>query len=603
MNGGFFVELLTPVQDLVEQAGEMIVREWEREGGPRGAWDKAAIDEEVEWFLRDSLLALQDADFWGEESGQSMTGNPLCWVVDPHDGTSDFLRGLPGSSVSVALLHDGVPVLGVVHAPISPDRGRDCIAWAEGLPHLLRNGQPVENDLSRRHLGKKSLVWLSAAANSKPQSNIQLCQPGRFIAMPSIAYRLARVAAGDGDCAVSLVSLSAHDVAAGHALLRGARGCLLNEQGMEVDYHDMWTVSERCFGGAPRACQALLERPWEEALREVSQLRHSLPISGHFPQVARMQKAAGCLVALLAGDNLGAQVEFMEAEAIAEQHHESPLQMVNGGIWNIIKGQPTDDGELTLSLARSLLHCRDYDHAHCAERLADWAASRPFDIGMATRLALSGPQRHPHLSSAEACMYSAYRDSQANGALMRSAPIGIAAHGNPGKAARWARQHSLLTHPHPVCQEANAAFTAAIAVAIAGGNRSEMLESALSVLGSDDASEIVRQAIHAAAHGERPVDYQEQMGWVLIALQNAFYHLAAGHDVERSVIETILQGGDTDTNACITGALIGAVEGIQNVPSAWSLAVQSARASKGERARPTDYWPDDAVWLAQGLLL
>lgn len=76
MNDGFFVELLTPVQDLVEQAGEMIVREWEREGGPRGAWDKAAIDEEVEWFLRDSLLALQDADFWGEESGQSMTGNP-----------------------------------------------------------------------------------------------------------------------------------------------------------------------------------------------------------------------------------------------------------------------------------------------------------------------------------------------------------------------------------------------------------------------------------------------------------------------------------------------------------------------------------------------
>lgn len=200
-------------------------------------------------------------------------------------------------------------------------------------------------------------------------------------------------------------------------------------------------------------------------------------------------------------------------------------------------------------------------------------------------------------------MYSASQHSQANGALMRSAPIGIAAHGDPGKAARWARQHSMLTHPHPVCQEANAAFTAAIAVAIAGASRSEMIETALGVLGHDETSGLIGKTIQTAARGERPEDYQEQMGWVLIALQNAFYHLAAGHDVERSVIETILQGGDTDTNACITGALIGAVEGIQNVPPAWSLAVQSARASKGERARPTDYWPDDAVWLAQGLLV
>lgn len=598
-----FPELLQQVVFLVEQAGEMIINEWEREGGPRGQGSTAEVDVEIEQFLRQDLLKLKDVDFWGEETGQTLTSDPLCWVVDPHDGTSDFLRGLPGSSISVALLHDGVPVLGVVYAPISPDRGRDCIAWAEGLPHLLRNGQPVENDLSRRHLDKKSLVWLSAAANSKPHSNLQLCQPGRFIAMPSIAYRLARVAAGDGDCAVSLINLSAHDVAAGHALLRGARGCLLNEHGMEVDYHNMWTVSERCFGGAARASEALLERPWNEALREARQPRHSLPISSHFPKVERMQRAAGCLVALLAGDNLGAQVEFMGAETIAERHRESPLQMVNGGVWDIIKGQPTDDGELALSLARSLLHCRDYDHEHCAGKLADWAESRPFDIGMATRLALSAPQRYPNLSCAEACMSSASQHSQANGALMRSAPIGIAAHGDPVKAARWARQHSLLTHPHPVCQEANAAFTAAIAIAIAGGNRGEMIEAAVGVLGSNEASEIIEQTIQAATRGERPADYQEQMGWVLIALQNAFYHLAAGHDVERSVIETILQGGDTDTNACIVGALIGAVEGIQSVPPAWSLAVQSARASKGERARPTDYWPDDAIWLAQGLLI
>lgn len=600
-----FPELLGPVVALVEQAGELLIQEWEREGGPRGLEDKAEVDSEIEWLLRDGLLNLWNADFWGEETGQSMTGAPFCWVVDPHDGTSDFLRGLPGSSISVALLHEQKPVLGVVYAPISPDRGRDCIAWAEGLPHLIRNGQPWAVDLSQRKLTKDSLVWLSASAASKPLKNIELCHPARFIAMPSIAYRLARAAAGDGDCAVSLVGLSAHDVAGGHALLRGARGSLLTQDGLELSYEDMWEVSRRCFGGAPEVCQTLMQRRWSDVLVAPRHPLRRKPGSQHFPSIARMQRAAGCLVGLLAGDNLGAQVEFMSASEIAEYCRKQPLQMEDGGVWNIHKGQPTDDGELALALARSLNEAARYDHEGIAEAFATWLASDPFDVGMATEQALSGPQRYPNMSMAQACAISANDDSQANGALMRVAPIGIAAHCNPQQAASWARQNAALTHPHAVCLEANAAFAAAIATAIGGGSRKVMSEAALSVLAHDERSEsaaIVEQRILSGLQGFRPDDYQAQMGWVLIALQNAFYHLAAGHDVERAIIETIRQGGDTDTNACIVGALIGAVEGVQALPAPWSLAIQSARPNTGRRARPISYWPDDSIWLAQALL-
>src|SRR5690606_12703856 len=228
--------ILESVITQVEAAGQLLLAEWARVGGPRGADFSADVDEEIEAQLREGLLGLLDVDFWGEETSPSMSGHPYCWVVDPQDGTSDFLRGLPGSSISVALLHSGTPVLGVVYAPISPDRGKDCIAWAEGLPHLLRNGQPVHVDLSAAELNKDGIVWVSFAACRKPGLNSELCQPARFIAQPSIAYRLARVAAGDGVCAVSLVPLSAHDVAAGHALLRGARGVLLNQGGMPVSY-------------------------------------------------------------------------------------------------------------------------------------------------------------------------------------------------------------------------------------------------------------------------------------------------------------------------------------------------------------------------------
>ncbi|MNC66249.1 Inositol monophosphatase family protein [compost metagenome] len=83
--------------------------------------------------------------------------------------------------------------------------------------------------------------------------------------MPSIAYRLAKVAAGEGVCGVSLYPVSAHDVVAGHALLRGAGGVLLDERGQPITYvteANMQTVSQRCFGGSVSACRILLARDW-----------------------------------------------------------------------------------------------------------------------------------------------------------------------------------------------------------------------------------------------------------------------------------------------------------------------------------------------------
>ena len=130
------------------RAATMLVEESRRPAGPRGAGDKAAIDAEIEQYLAGRLTALLPARFVGEETPiRPGDGSALCWLVDPHDGTRAWLEGFRGSAVSVALLRDGVPVLGVVCAPMSPDRGRDLIAWAEGLPHILRNGKEVKVDL------------------------------------------------------------------------------------------------------------------------------------------------------------------------------------------------------------------------------------------------------------------------------------------------------------------------------------------------------------------------------------------------------------------------------------------------------------------------
>lgn len=136
--------------------------------------------------------------------------------------------GRKGSAVSVGLLHNAVPVLGVVYAPVTSDRGPDCISWVKGLGAVMRNGQASPSRLDQLSLGASSQVLISSAAAIKPEINAELCAPAGFIPMPSIAYRLARVAAGDAVVGVSLVPVSAHDVVGGmRCLLALEESCLI----------------------------------------------------------------------------------------------------------------------------------------------------------------------------------------------------------------------------------------------------------------------------------------------------------------------------------------------------------------------------------------
>ena len=197
--------LLPSVMEAVNEAAAMLAEESRRPTGPRGGGDKAKIDVEIERYLADRLTVLLPAHFVGEETPiRPGDGSPFCWMVDPHEGTWAWLEGHRGSAVSVALLQDGVPVLGVVCAPMSPDRGRDLIAWAEGLPHLLRNGAEVRADLSRAALTAGEIVFFHHRTATAPIASGTAVAPARFVSLPSIAYRLARVAAGDGVATVSL---------------------------------------------------------------------------------------------------------------------------------------------------------------------------------------------------------------------------------------------------------------------------------------------------------------------------------------------------------------------------------------------------------------
>ena len=156
-------EVLAAVVAAVEAEGARLLAEFHLPGGPRGAGSKAPIDVEIELRLRAALQRALPCSFIGEETGETPCEDPgaidgWAWIVDPHDATSDFLKGIRGSSISVGLLRGSVPVLGVVHAPASPDRGRETFAWAEGAGPLRRNGRPVHCDLRGGTLAHGAIV-------------------------------------------------------------------------------------------------------------------------------------------------------------------------------------------------------------------------------------------------------------------------------------------------------------------------------------------------------------------------------------------------------------------------------------------------------------
>jgi ADP-ribosylglycohydrolase len=188
---------------------------------------------------------------------------------------------------------------------------------------------------------------------------------------------------------------------------------------------------------------------------------------------------------------------------------------------------------------------------------------------------------------------------------MRVSPLGIFGAGRPAEAAEWARADSRLTHPNQVCQDSCAVFVSVIAHAIwNGGTPSDCYQKALEECGKSSVDPGLREAVVNAADGP-PQDFQQHQGWVLIALQNAFYQLLHAPSLEEGVIDTVMRGGDTDTNAAIAGALLGAVYGIQAIPPRWSRALLSCRPlpdQPTDHPRPAEFWPVDAMILAEALL-
>ena len=578
------------------RAGGNILREdFHRLGGPRGAGDKAAADVEAEEHIRSRLLSsFSSWAYLGEETGRSegAPGAPI-WVVDPNDGTRDYLAGRRGSAVSIALLVDQRPVLGVVFAFAYPDDDGDLFAWASGCGAPLRNGRPLETSLPTS-LGPQDVVLVSSKGDRDPEGNLRCVEPARYRSVPSIAHRLALVAAGEAAGTSALLSPTSWDYAAGHALLSACAGVVADESGHEIVYDA--NGSSRCaivLAGSPPLARALASRPWEE-VRMGGTVRDVLTAPRPGRAVADsglLARAQGCLLGQVAGDSLGSLVEGCDLGEVSERYAEGPRLLEDGGQWQTLAGQPTDDSEMALALARAIVARGSYEPETALQAYRLWYQSNPFDVGATTRAAMVG---------------YVMGDSQANGSLMRASPLAVFSHGmDLSLAAEHARADSALTHTHPVCRDAVAVFVVATAHAVRSGEGPDAAyQAALAWARAAGAQPSVIDALHAAREAPPACD-REHQGFVLIALQNAFFELLHAPSFEEGVVRTERRGGDTDPNAAVAGALLGAVHGRQAVPAQWRRMILSCRphSLSARHPRPMAYWPVDVLELSEALLI
>src|SRR3954464_4058581 len=293
----------------------------------------------------------------------------------------------------------------------------------------------------------------------------------------------------------------------------------------------------------------------------------------------RSHRVAGALVGSAVGDALGAPFEFGPPGRFSARF-PSPArgartEMCGGGPWEL--GEFTDDTQMALLVASSLVDRGGLDAADLFDRFRVWAEADPKDVGIQTRAVLGSGQ--PWNVAATEHFRRTGR-AAGNGSLMRTAPAAIRfSRGGRDVTMDAGRRIPALTHGDPSTGEGCAIFHELMRVALDGGDPLAAIPSALAAV----ADEHRDRWAAVLAPNWTPADATETNGAVWPTLGQAVWALRKGSDFAHVLRLVIDLGGDTDTVAAVAGGLAGAVFGMGGIPSRWSSAVHGRVPWFGDR--------------------
>lgn len=188
-------------------------------------------DLEANRIIRETISRAFPQDGWLSEEDKDNAkrlGLSRVWVVDPIDGTREFIEGVPQFAVSIAFVVDGVPKVSVV---FNPAKNRFYKA-AAGHGAFL-------NDQSIRVTPRNDIDGaLLLVSRSEPQKKFQVFVDRCDIKpVGSIAYRLAKVAGGDGDATITFRTIHEWDICAGVLMVQEAGGTVVDGSGAVMTFN------------------------------------------------------------------------------------------------------------------------------------------------------------------------------------------------------------------------------------------------------------------------------------------------------------------------------------------------------------------------------
>ena len=230
---------LEEITDAARRAGDVALRDF-RWGGKTsaqvhtkyGGSPVTTADLAVDLYLRERLdAAFPGAGWLSEETADDLARLDMAnlLVVDPIDGTRAFLTGDPRWSVSIAYIHDGRPIAGVIHAPAlgqTYQAALGCGARRDDAPIHASRRPALEGALVG---GPRSMVAALAKA-----ARVDLAAAPRI---PSLALRLAQVADGGLDVGLASASANDWDVAGADIILSESGALLTDVRGQILHYN------------------------------------------------------------------------------------------------------------------------------------------------------------------------------------------------------------------------------------------------------------------------------------------------------------------------------------------------------------------------------
>ncbi|MPZ76640.1 MAG: 3'(2'),5'-bisphosphate nucleotidase CysQ [Deltaproteobacteria bacterium] len=255
-------EELETAEEAAREAGSIIMRLFKgkfdvKEKSKNNPVTTADIDANLK--IREIILGKFAKDGWLSEEDQDNSKRLGCsriWIIDPIDGTKEFIEGVPQFAVSIGFVVDGQPTVAVVYNP-----AQDLFYKAAVEQGAYLNNKPIR--VSPRSSLDGALLLVS---RSEPQRKFQVfvdrCEIQKI---GSIAFRLAKIAGGDGDGTLTFRSIHEWDICAGSLMVQEAGGKVLEGAGNGLTFNRP-EAKHRGVVAANGALADGLQSLWVEAM-------------------------------------------------------------------------------------------------------------------------------------------------------------------------------------------------------------------------------------------------------------------------------------------------------------------------------------------------